>query len=128
MYSVRGYKYGSIGPKSQNYDGSLGSSFGGNLFYNFKNSLIIGNEYMRENNSRLVAFVDSGSVFNTSCIIKHSECDNSISTDDIKYSYGLAYVWYLPIGPISFSYALPINPKEEDRLESYQFSIGYAAF
>jgi len=42
----------------------------------------------------------------------------------LRYSSGLAFNWYSPVGPLSFSYAIPLNDKPGDRTESFQFTLG----
>jgi outer membrane protein insertion porin family len=43
---------------------------------------------------------------------------------ELRYSSGLAFNWFAPIGPISFSYAVPLNEQTGDRLEKFQFTLG----
>jgi len=38
----------------------------------------------------------------------------------------LAFNWFSPIGPLSISYAFPLNDRPEDRTESVQFTLGQA--
>ena len=44
--------------------------------------------------------------------------------DEFRFSAGAGVTWYTPIGPISLSYAMPINDKEGDETEKVQFQIG----
>ena len=43
---------------------------------------------------------------------------------ELRYSVGAGVTWYTPIGPISISYAKPLNDKQGDRVENVQFQIG----
>jgi outer membrane protein insertion porin family len=42
----------------------------------------------------------------------------------MRYSVGLGIAWISPLGPLKLSYAIPINDKPGDRLQSFQFQIG----
>jgi len=44
--------------------------------------------------------------------------------EDIRVTYGLAFVWLSPVGPLTFSYAWPYNKEEGDREDNFQFTIG----
>jgi outer membrane protein insertion porin family len=44
--------------------------------------------------------------------------------DALRASVGVALQWQAPVGPISISYAYPINDSEFDRVESLQFTFG----
>ena len=43
-----------------------------------------------------------------------------------KYSAGLGLSWESPLGPLQLSYGRPINEKEGDEKQSFQFQIGTA--
>mgnify|MGYP000666050614 CR=1 FL=1 len=64
---------------------------------------------------RLFGFVDAGNVF-----------DGTIELSQLRKSYGFGLSWISPLGPLKFSYALPLNSKPEDRLQRFQFQIGTA--
>jgi outer membrane protein insertion porin family len=60
-------------------------------------------------------FVDGGMVYGP---------DELVDFSTLRYSAGLAFNWYSPIGPISISYAQPLNEEPDDRTESVQFTLG----
>jgi outer membrane protein insertion porin family len=64
---------------------------------------------------RFNAFIDAGNVYNT---------DEDVDLDEVRMTYGLSMNWLTPVGPLVFSYGRPINEKEGDKLESFQFSLG----
>jgi outer membrane protein insertion porin family len=112
--TVRGFRSRSLGPKDSAapYD-----PIGGNR-------RVLGNmEFLfpfpgqsRENKSmRLSLFSDAGMVYG------HGE---RVDMGQLRYSVGLAFNWYSPVGPLSFSYAIPMNDKPGDRTESFQFTLG----
>jgi len=64
---------------------------------------------------RFNAFIDAGNVYNT---------DEIISAEEMRVTYGISMNWLTPVGPLIFSYGLPLQSKSGDRLESFQFSLG----
>jgi outer membrane protein insertion porin family len=73
---------------------------------------------MTDNKSiRMSAFVDAGNVFE-----KTGDFDSS----DLRYSAGIGMVWLSPVGPFSVSYAKPLNAKDGDEEQKFQFSLGAA--
>ena len=112
--SVRGFKANSLGPKS--VGGSKVEPFGGN-------ALIIGGvDYQMAapflddpRSNRLSAFLDVGQVYDT---------ENDIELDDLRASVGVGFTWMTAIGPLTFSWAEPIQSETGDKTETFQFSIG----
>lgn len=109
--TVRGYKFGSLGPKYQN-----GDSQGGDF-------RVIGGAELalpwafgtRSNNLRLGTFVDFGNVYQSA---------SAFDAGEFRYSSGLFMQWISPIGPLNLSYAFPLNKKEGDVEEKFQFTVG----
>ena len=64
---------------------------------------------------RLQLFVDGGQVFAD---------DESIEFSEIRFSAGVGFNWLSPVGPLSLSFAFPLNDEEDDEVESFQFSVG----
>jgi outer membrane protein insertion porin family len=75
---------------------------------------------------RLFGFADAAGLWSDS--FRTDECDFSkISVSGcsgLRYSYGVGLSWNSPIGPLKFSYALPINERDGDKTERFQFQIG----
>ncbi|MGL6033648.1 MAG: BamA/TamA family outer membrane protein, partial [Acinetobacter johnsonii] len=44
--------------------------------------------------------------------------------DNMRYSVGVGFTWITMIGPLSLSYAYPLNDKEGDETKNIQFEIG----
>ena len=65
--------------------------------------------------TRFSFFLDYGNVFPTT---------DEFDFDEFRASYGLAFVWLSPVGPLTFSYALPVNERTTDRVRRFQFTIG----
>ena len=41
-----------------------------------------------------------------------------------RYSAGIGLAWNSPVGPLKFSYALPLNDKPLDKIQRFQFQVG----
>ena len=102
--SVRGYGYSSIAPKDG--DGEL---IGGKQM--MINSAEISVPVSIKKKMWLSAFIDNGRV-------------GENSMDIVRSSYGVSFDWITPIGPLNFTYAKPISPKDDDDLRTFEFSIG----
>jgi outer membrane protein insertion porin family len=61
------------------------------------------------------SFVDAGQVY---------ESYSDFEADDIRVSAGLALTWMSPVGPLSFSYGVPLRERDGDDTQSLQFLLG----
>lgn len=115
--SVRGYSARSLGPTDiGGPDPTL--PIGGNKRILANTELLFPLPGMDDSKGmRLSAFVDAGMVYGPGSIVDLNE---------LRYSVGLAFNWFSPIGPISISYAMPLNDRPGDRLEAVQFTLGQA--
>jgi outer membrane protein insertion porin family len=137
--SVRGYREGRLGP----FD-SLGNPYGGNLSLATQFELLLPVPEQFAGKTRASLFFDGGNVFSTDNT-PYIELDDDgrpvvdddgrpvINTDlydfdisELRYSFGAAVEWLSPMGVFKFSYGFPLNDKDEDELESFQFSVGSA--
>lgn len=115
--SVRGFKSSSLGPKDID-----GNALGGNRRLVGNAEVLFPFPGMKKDKSlRLSLFLDGGSVFGDGDIAGQY---SKISFKDMRYSTGLAVSWQSPMGPMKFSIAAPLNSKETDRLERFQFILG----
>ena len=108
---LRGFEAGKIGPK----DGTqyIGGNYGAAL--NFTSSFPkFFNEF---ENLDLNIFLDAANLW-------HVDYDSSLDVDKIRSSTGVAVDWLTPIGPLSFSYAVPLSDASSDKTESFRFQIG----
>ena len=108
---LRGFESGSVGPKdgTQFIGGNYGAAF--NLNTSVPNIL---------NNNENIDF----NVFFDAANLWHVDYDSSLDSDKIRSSTGLAFDWFTPIGPLSFSYAIPLTEAKTDKTESFRFQIG----
>ena len=109
--SVRGYDSNSLGPRDST-DQVLGGS----------RRVLAGAEVLmpfpgmgKERSVRLSGFIDGGAVYG------QGDLPGSAG---MRYSAGVAFTWISPVGPLKFSYALPINKQPQDRLQKFQFTLG----
>lgn len=111
LRSVRGYKSNTLGPRFSDNESSGGA---------FKT--IASTQFIfpvpfveKSENVRVAAFFDIGNVFSTV---------DEFDVSELRYSTGLAGMWLSPFGPIVLSVAAPLNEKDGDETESFQFSFG----
>jgi outer membrane protein insertion porin family len=109
--SVRGYDSNSLGPRD-----STNSVLGG------PRRVIVGAEVLapfpgmgNERSVRLSGFVDGGAIYGPGDLP---------GSAGMRYSAGLALTWISPVGPLKFSYAMPINKQPQDKLQKFQFTLG----
>ena len=50
--------------------------------------------------------------------------DSALDSNKIRSSTGIALNWFSPIGPLTFSYAIPISEANTDITEKFRFQIG----
>ena len=110
--SVRGYQPNSLGPRDVN-----NYSLGGDR-------RVVGNAeflfpmpgFTKEKSVRLSVFLDAGTVY--------GPFGQNTDVEGLRYATGLAVTWMSPVGPLKFSYGLPIAAKETDKLQAFQFTLG----
>ena len=109
--TVRGYETGSLGPLDSN-----GNSSGGDFRAVGTVEVIFPPPFVETPGAtRLSLFTDFGNVFPD---IRDFELE------ELRGSYGIAFVWLSPVGPLTFSIAEPYNEDDEDELDPFQFTIG----
>jgi outer membrane protein insertion porin family len=109
--SVRGYDTASLGPQDQ-FGNALGGrrKIIGNLeaFY----PIIKGDKAVRAS-----VFFDAGQIY---------QDGQQSQFESFRYSTGIGLAWSSPIGPLKFSYAIPLNKKPGDHEQRFQFQAGAA--
>jgi len=109
--SVRGYEGSSLGPRALNGDPLGGTSriiANAELQFPFPGS---GND----RTLRWFTFFDAGNVFAEG---------EKLKVSDLRYAVGAGISWVSPIGPLKLSYGVPLNSKEGDRKQNFQFQLG----
>ncbi len=109
--NLRGFEPGKIGPK----DGVeyVGGNFGSALNLNST----IPNVINGFENIDLNLFFDAAT-------LREVDYDSSLESSKIRSSTGIAVNWFTIIGPLSFSYAIPLSKETTDQTESFRFRIG----
>jgi outer membrane protein insertion porin family len=119
--TVRGFKANTLGPRETNipYD-----PVGGNTKVVGSIELFapppVGGEF--EKTLRMGVFLDVGNVW----VTKGSDLVTPTGFDlgEMRYSAGISTAWLSPIGALSFSFGWPLNEKEGDDTQVFQFGIG----
>ncbi|RLZ09496.1 outer membrane protein assembly factor BamA [Acinetobacter sp. 2JN-4] len=146
--SVRGYDNSSLGPKypsvifqETNRNDPDPEEVGGNALVQFGTELALPVPFKGDwaRQVRPVLFAEGAQVFDTKCDVPRGNISVNGSNVDIKqyckdnynfdagnmrYSVGAGFTWITMIGPLSLSYAFPLNDKKGDDTKSIQFEIG----
>jgi outer membrane protein insertion porin family len=113
--SVRGYVARSLGPTDVGGPNPT-LTIGGVKKLLANTELLFPVPGMDDNKAmRLSAFVDGGMVYGP---------DEIARVRDMRFATGVAFNWLSPVGPISLSYAIPLNDRPGDRVEPVQFTLG----
>ncbi len=108
---LRGFESGKIGPKD-------GSQFiGGNYAAAMNLNSTLPNILFENENIDLNYFIDLANVWEV-------DYNSSLDSNKIRSSSGIAVNWFSPIGPLTFSYAVPLSESNTDITERFRFRIG----
>jgi outer membrane protein insertion porin family len=110
--SVRGFEQSTLGPKSS----TTGIYLGGPKKVVFNAEFVTpfpgaGND----KTLRMFAFTDVGKAFGQ---------DENVSFGELRASAGIGLSWISPMGPLRFSYGVPIRQQTGDKIQKLQFQIG----
>lgn len=141
--SVRGYDNGSIGPRSDSaiFLPAAGQTtpriedpdpefIGGNALVQLGAELIFPLPFKGDWTSKVrpSLFIEGAQVYDTENLDSRTFGDTgvplSIASDEPRYSVGIGATWLTVIGPISLSYAKPLNEQEGDETQQVQFEVG----
>jgi outer membrane protein insertion porin family len=110
--SVRGFQQSTLGP----------SDSSNTLYLGGPKKIVLNAELMapfpgagNDRTLRLFAFTDVGRAFGE---------NEKISFSELRSSYGVGLSWISPMGPLRFSYAMPIKRQVTDKIQRLQFQIG----
>ncbi len=110
--SVRGYKARSLGPKDL---GDSPEPIGGDRRVLVNTELLFPLPGSTGKDKRFSLFVDGGQVYGPG---------QDIDLGEMRFSAGVAFNWYSPVGPLSLSIAEPLNDRPGDEIERIQFTRG----
>ena len=117
---MRGFETSSIGPRDAYNDDRLGGD----------RQLIFSTELLTplpgaDRTLRGLLFFDAGTVWGYS---RDNYQDGYYRQDmdlsELRYSVGFGVAWISPLGPLKFSLAFPLNKKDSDEVQRFQFQIG----
>ena len=127
MGSVRGYESNSLGPRSTPSPQDRFNDpdpIGGNVLVELSAEVLFPLPFIEDQSQlKSVLFFDAGNVFNTNCPDVSVYC-LGLDDGELRYSAGIAVTWITGFAPISFALAFPVNDKEGDESESFQFELG----
>jgi outer membrane protein insertion porin family len=110
--SVRGFQQSTLGPSDSSNTLYLGGA----------KKIVLNAELLapfpgagNDRTLRLFAFTDVGRAFGE---------NEKISLSELRSSAGIGLSWISPMGPLRFSYALPIKRQVTDKIQRLQFQIG----
>ena len=108
---LRGFEFGRIGP----LDGGefIGGNYGSAINFVSRFPRLL----PELQNVDFSLFLDAANVWGV-------DYDKSLDNSKIRSSTGLSVNWFTPIGPLSFSLAVPISKADSDKTETFRFDIG----
>ena len=132
--SVRGFERNSLGPQDipcvgdddscTTPSGYRPDPIGGNVQIEFGAEVIFPMPFIKDKRSvQSVFFLDAGNIFNTKCTDAQINCFKP-DVGELRYSIGVGATWLSAMGPLTFSFAKPLNASEYDETEVFQFSLG----
>jgi len=110
--TVRGYDARSLGPRDS---GDTPEALGGDrrLLGNLELQVPLPGDAGED--KRISFFIDGGQVYGPG---------SSLDIGELRYSAGIAFNWFSPMGPLAISYAEPLNDKAGDDTQRIQFTLG----
>ena len=110
-------------------------ALGGNILVETSMELIFPLPFIEDRSSlRSIVFLDAGNTFTDQCykpqdadvpgFTTHPFCNEGIDLNEMRLSTGVGLTWITAIGPLTFTYSFPLNDKDNDRTEGFEFSLG----
>jgi outer membrane protein insertion porin family len=108
IYSVRGFKAYTVGPKD-----SAGEVIGGDkeLLFNLEAVFPL----LPTIKMKGVVFFDAGNAFDIA---------EDYSIEKLRTSVGVGIRWISPVGPLRLEWGYNLNPKEGEQHHGWEFTIG----
>ena len=137
-----GPKYASVNLQETKQNDGSPEEVGGNALVQFGTELALPLPFKGDwtRQVRPVIFAEGGQVFDTKCDVgsysmimngqqiadakKYCEDNYGFDLGNMRYSVGVGFTWITMIGPLSLSYAFPLNDKPGDETKEIQFEIG----
>ncbi|WP_410000322.1 outer membrane protein assembly factor BamA [Halomonas sp. I1] len=127
--SVRGFTTNTLGTATTPRNRGEDQTLGGNVLVEGSAELIFPMPFVDDKRSvQPSVFVDAGNTFLTECYPvmegDNSQCESGVDLGELRYSVGVGFSWLTPVGPLTFSFAEPLNAKSDDDTQFFQFSLG----
>jgi len=110
--SVRGFQQSTLGP----------SDTSNAIFLGGAKKIVMNAELLApfpgagsDRTLRLFTFVDTGKAFGE---------NEKVRLNELRSSFGVGLSWISPMGPLRFSYAVPLKRQVTDKIQKLQFQIG----
>jgi outer membrane protein insertion porin family len=117
--SVRGFEQSTLGPKSTDATP---------IYLGGPKKVVLNAELLmpfpgagNDKTLRLYGFTDIGRAFGTD---QQTGLEEKLSFSELRASAGIGLSWISPLGPLRFSYAMPIRKQTNDKIQRLQFQIG----
>ncbi|MEM2983264.1 MAG: outer membrane protein assembly factor BamA [Candidatus Bathyarchaeia archaeon] len=107
LYSIRGFKYGEVGPR----DPATGDVVGGDREILFNLEYIFPIEKKLE--LRGVIFYDRGNAYL-----------GSFKPSDMRDSIGIGVRWFSPLGPLRLEWGYNLHPERDEKRYQWGFTVG----
>lgn len=116
--NMRGFNLEDIGPirKARNTRTNRLEDFNFGGMFSVLGTVELEHPLIKEAGLKWVVFYDTGNVFE-----KRIGVDNDFS---LRANYGFGFRWFSPIGVLRFEFGFPINPRETESSNQFNFDIG----
>ncbi|CAD5200145.1 Outer membrane protein assembly factor YaeT [Pseudomonas sp. FEN] len=135
--SVRGFKSGTLGPRStpatgnyasagqQYYSDRTTDALGGNILITGGVEYLFPMPFVKDNKSlRTSVFWDVGSAYSDKCYLSTTQGCGGVDLGQLASSLGVGVTWYSGMGPLSFNLAFPVQTPKNAETQVFQFSMG----
>ncbi|NDL71302.1 outer membrane protein assembly factor BamA [Halomonas alkaliphila] len=130
--SVRGFTSNTLGQRTTpTRDGGRDRTLGGNILVEGSAEVLFPLPFIENQRAfQTSLFLDAGNTFLSSCYdvqeadVGRQQCSSGVDLSDLRYSIGIGLSWLTPVGPLTFSFAEPLNDESGDDTQFFQFSLG----
>jgi outer membrane protein insertion porin family len=116
--NMRGFNLEDIGPRRRALNTQTQReeifNFGG--LFSFLTTIELEHPLIKEAGLKWVLFYDTGNVWD-----KRPGIDNDYA---LRADYGFGFRWFSPIGVLRFEFGFPINPRDNEASNQFNFDIG----
>ena len=113
---IRGFESDGIGPRDTGDD----SAVGGNQYYSGSVNIVSDIGLDPDLSVRWTVFYDFGSLWG----VDNTSGVTGADDDMMRSTFGYGFFWDTAIGPLTFSWTVPISEESYDETQSFQFSFG----